>query len=991
MSLPINPNTTPVPNFTPSGPQPGGFTPLEKLLIDSFAPSIGSILPTPPVDASNPEISMAEFFSSVSAAQLKQKLQDYINSINDPLLRQKLLDEVANRAGTIADLINIIVQYRELLFRLTQLDLQGKQKKLNDAIDAFTANSTQDVSHVTDINNAITAYNTAQTQYQGALTTYQGALTTFTAAQQTYNGALTTWNTALNNFHNGSLTQAQLETARGIFNTAQTVFNGAKTTMNGATTTFNVAKTNWLAAQSNLTTKTTQYNDYVTQRNQELAGVIGDFNAAVQTALPIVTDLNSIRDFLFGGSPLEPPSDFSGSTGLEPFDMGTPGPDTLRNQVQGVLDTSNGAATSINTLTGQVTSIITTINAGGYNPPLVPPSPLIPIPNLPTENSNFVLNQVQFTPPSKDNFDFGALFEFDTSFLDTMLKAVNQYNTTSDAETHFQNQITDQLATFVQDLPDQAVGVGSSVSVSANSASIGGRSNPHLLGALSKHVFETVLDVFGVPAGSPLVDQMGALFYGYRDVVGLLSIVPAKEILGDNTIPPGPLPLQSVNAAVALGTISQVQNLVSSDQITQDITRIVNADATLASLTPEAKTALIQTLVQEVGASLIKAALNQLAASIDLPGLVAQILAHLTTLQAPGAPEPNLKDIVSQVILSQELARQLNISRTVAEDIVRNAIRDLALKNQAITQDAVTQAILDQIRADQALNSAVSASAARDSVKQDAISEDALQTQISADEALKSDIRQSVVKADEASSTRIQAENDRTDRVKRDTFLNALADELESHQVDPAKIKKLLHIYTPTVLNALISGLIKPNFLEALTNHLIKLPITLQEANSVVKTSITKASEKDASLNPLSTFIGNHVLGLNDLSALFKSQVANILSPVVGQGKALEVAENYGRLIFADPNSATKLLERNEKSLSTKATYNFNARVFEDYRNAAQVFINPAAAPGNPLHEANVLLLSGQAAGISVQGTTSADNKLGPLAYHNKNPIELPG
>lgn len=990
MSLPINPNSSSIPNITPTGPGPAGFTPLEKLLIDAFTPSIGEVLPTPPVDASNPQITMAEFFSSVSSAQLKQKLQDYLNQITDPLLRQKLLDEVVNRSIAIADVITLIVEYRELLFKLDEINLKGKQQNLNNAINDYNTNNGQDSTNINAMNDAIDSYTTAQNNYQSALSTYQSALTTFTSAQNTYDSALATWNAALNAFNAGTITQSQLNSAKSTFDTAKATFTSAQGTMNNATNSFNSAKNDWLAAQSDLDAATATYNTYVASRDSELDAATKDYNKAIQKALPILTDMANILTFLFGSSFLVNPSEYTGA-GLPTFDQNSPppGPNTLRDGVQATLDGSNSSTANINVLISQITSIMTTINSGGYTPPptLTPPPTVSDIADLPTENSNYNLSHLSYTPPTTNTFNFDALTEFDTNFLTVMLQAVDEYNKTSEKEDRFQKQFTDVIAQFiVNTLPNESVGVGSSVSVTSNQVT-GTRSNPHLQGALSKHVFETVLNVYGVPAGSPLVDQYGALLFGYETALSITSAGTAKQILGDNPIS-GETGKTAASASLSLGFLNQVADLVNGTRITEDVTRIVNSDATLASLTPEVKAALIETLVQEAGATLIKSALNQLAASIDLPGLVSQILANLSTLVlAPSEtppPQTNLKEVVSQLILSQELSKQLNISRATADRIVQNAIQELARENQIATQDAISKAILDQIRSDQALNAAVSAQSAQ----QSAIAADNEQTQISADAALEAEIHASVVKADEASASRVQAEQERSTRAKQDAFFNALAANLEAQQVDPAKRKRLIDIYRPTVLNALISGLIKPNFLEALTNHLIKLPMTQEEANLAATTALSEANKKDATLNPLSTFIGNQVLGLNSLSALFKVQVSHILSPVVGQRKALEVAEDYGRLIFAAPNSTTKLMELNEKHLSTLDGYNFNTRIFEDYRNAAQIFINPTAAAENPLHKGNVVLLSGPAAGLSVKGTTSADNTLGPLAFRNKNPIQ---
>lgn len=983
MSVPINPNSS-VPNFTPLGPGQDGFTPLEKLLIDTFSPSIGSILPTPPVDASNPQITMAEFFSSVSSAQLKQMLQDYVNRTTDPKLRQKLLEEIANRSFRIADVINLIVQYREHLSRLNQIDIQGKHNDLNNAIADFNSHAAEDTVQVNQMNAAITTYNTAQTNYQNALTTYDSAVATYTGAQANYNASLSTWNTALNNYKNGTITAAQLQAAEVTFNADKATFNTASSVLTGVSTTFAVFQAAWVNAKDNLSAKTTSYNDYVAGRNGDFQNAVQQYNAALQQALPIINEMAAIQAFLFGTSATSTPTDYTGA-GLTPFSAGNPGPDDLRNQVQGTINTSNGTASSINGLIGQVSLTTLLINLGGFTPPLTIPPVLASIPNLPPGNSNYVLSPVSYNALPPDTFDFTVFTEFDTSFLEIMLNAVNEYNKTSDREDIFQRIVTEEPATFiVNTTPNSSVGVGSSVSVTANQASVEGkRENPHLLSSLSKHVFETVLNTYGVPAGSPLIDQTGALVYGYQAALGLISVGEGRAILGDNPAS-GAQGKAAASAAVALGNVSGIQALISGDQITADITRIVNTDASLAALTPEAKAALIKTLVQEVGATLIKSALNQLAASIDLPGLVSQLLANLTLLTQ--GPEPNLQQLTSAVILSQQLAKDLNLTKSTAERIVQNAIRALNLKNEAITRDAITQAIVDQLRADQDRQTALSG----ESAKSGALSADAEQEQISEEAALDASVHQSVVAAEAASSSRIQAEVEKSNRAKQDLFLSTLANGLETHQVDPAKIRRLLDIYKPTLLNALIGGLIKPNFLEALTNHLIKLPMTHEEASSVIQTALTKANTKDALLNPLSTFIGHQVLGLTDLSGLFKSQVTNILSPVIGERKALAVAEDYGRLIFADPNSTIKFLERHEKSLSALDGYQFNSRVFEDYRNAAQVFINPTAAQGNPLHEGNVLLLSGQAAGLSFQGTSSVDNALGPLAF-TKKPIDMPG
>lgn len=1040
MSLSINPNSS-IPNFTPTGPGPGGFTPLQKLLIDTFSPSVGRVIPNPSVDASNPQISMSDFFEAVSSAQLKQILQDYVNKIADPLIRQKLLAEIAERSGAIADLISMVVQYREALFRIGLLDLPGKKTNLNNAINDFNAGNSQDATQLSLMNSAITSYNTSQTNYQNALSSYQTALSSYGTAQGTYNTALNAWNTALNNYNNGTITQAQLQTAENTFNTAKNAFEvTAKGNLTTATNTFNTAKTNWQTAQTNLTSAASTYNAYATSRNADLSLKAQAYNTAVADAIPIIDDMNNIRTEIFGQDSLANPSNYT-TLGLPSFNQGTPGVDTLRNQVQGNIDARNTSSTNMNTLIGQIASIIATINAGGYTPPLIAPPTQSSISDLPPENSNYTLTNLIYTPPTSVTFDPKTLTNFNVSFIDLLLAAVNNYNETSIKENNFQKVITDPLDIVNKaNLGGGSVGIGSSVSVTANRVSPDGHS-PHLLRTLSKEVFETIFNIYGVPIGSPLVDQLGALVYGYKLALDLLSLGPAKAILEGNALP-GIQGEVAANAALGLGNIFLLQELVSSGQITVDVTKILNENAiftqdpTLALLTPEAKAAFIQAIVQEIGASLIKAALTSIAVSLDLPGLVSQILANITSLTKPETktteiksppppdktreppanktsapvdtkppaepkkPLPTKKDlelITLQVLIAQELDKLVTTSKIASETIVQDAIKQLAIKNQAVTRDAIINAILDQIRNDKALVRDIAdrfrqRNSAINDIRGQIIREDAQQTAISEEVALVSAIKQSVIAADTAAQARVKSAEIQSSIAKRDAFLDSLARDLEKRpEVDPARARILLDRYKPTLLNALIGGLIEPTVLKALSKHLIELKLTPEDAGKVIDAALKAANAKDATINPLSTFIGGQVLGLPELSALFKMQVSHLLTPVIGERKALQVAEDYGRLIFAAPHSLTKILEINERNLVKLDGYDFNARVFEDYRNAAQIFINPLLARGTALQEGNVLLLSGQAAGLSVQGTTSADNKLGPLANRSKRAIDMPG
>lgn len=941
MSIPIPPSpppTTPAPN-----PFFGSGASLLQPVVDTTS-SVASTLPPPATDASNPQLSIAQFYGSISIANIGQKLQEFISQMTDPAFRKKLMEFAMEQASYMSDVITLVYRYDMLANQLKNLDLTGKANNINSKLAAFAAGggATADNAAITTLNTAITTYNTARTTYEAALASYQPALDNYKLAQNTYNLALQIWKNALTSYQAGTISQAELETARASFETAESQFEDVdKVAFNTAQTTFNTAQTDFQAAVTSFNSAIATYNTYVASRSSaynDINSAINAWNTAIGGAASILTKMNEIRQIL-GLSSFSSTGAISPISSLSPYSFPS-GPNALHDAVQTKINQNN---TQINTLNSIITSIgtlVTAINAGGYIPVLTSPVTASLISSILTTNSGTAASTVPLiSVPTSIVIQVPPNDDLITDYLLPRLSILEALKINNEKENTFRVDVTDVKAK--NPLSGQHVlgGVLGSSNLGVSNA-VGISASPFLGAILSKHAFESFFNVFGVPLGSSLVDQIGALYQRITTNLGLLSAGPAQEILKNAALTEAN-GKKAIETAVSLGYLSLIHALLNSPELRLAVSQIIAKEPSLTKLTPEQKNALIDSIVSELGASLIKAALNDLGKIMDLPGLMPQILASTDNIN------PSLSEqLFRNVIFSNELAKTFQLSSPEIDSILEKALTNAKQPDTSLfKQEAIDKFVTQELEK---------------------------QNQVGID--VGKQVQQAALAADE----RVKSEGVKAETIKKQVFRENLLKGLAVLEFDPVKAD-------------LIASQIPIRSLEEVKTILVDKGLTLPEANQLAKRALNAANQKDGAVNPLSNFLMTQMGTTTELAGLFKAQVINILSPAVGMRQALQVAEDYGSLIFTKSNSLTTLLHVNERRLDAISYFIYDARIYEDYREATKSYISPQLANDSPLKLGITLLLSGMAGGLSNQGLTSQDNTFGPSASQSKHATSYPG
>ena len=995
-SSPSDPQSLSVPTTT-SGSNPAA----SAAPVDFFAPSIAQSLAAPPFDASNPRLSIADFYGSISSANLSQKLREYLDDLNDPLFRKELMKFAAEQASYMAEVITLVYKYDSLNMQLGNLDLPGKANRINNKLNIYGSGTTNDNIQIHILNAAGTTYNAAQSTYQNALINYQTALNTFESAQTTYNTALNAWNIALSAFQNGTLTQAQLESARTTFQNASNQFDNAKTSFASAQTTFNAAKTNWNNAVSTYSAAVSNYNAYAASRGSDLNAIndaINDWNSAYATASTVIAQMNSIRQQL-GLAAVSSTGMIATVNGLSIAIMPN-GPSTIRNAVQADIDQDNALRISINSTTGVIGGKVTTINAGGYTPPLTTPATITAILGLPTTDSdNNAPSYPDISIPPSLVISTPANEDLITTYLLPRIAILFEIKDKTTKEDLFRADTDNPPIDQVSGKSIISAGSGGSALGLANATGIA--ASPFLSAILSKHAFESILNVYGVPAGSPLVDQLGSLYTQIETNAGLASAGPASQIL-DNAVLTGANGKTAIDAAVALGNLSVVKDVAVSDEFRDAIKVLIEKDPALASLTAEQKTALLDGLVGEMGASLMKSALNEVARALGLPGLTPQILAILAGLTEHDPLASFSQQLYRNVLFAQEIAKEFQISDAEANQLIETAIRQqITAQASPIVQAPIPQTPkpsaqekpklsvqeplkpLTQQTAPQPTNienapPQLAGDPVGDAIAEKAVIEKSVTDQLIKTGLVRVEVEQKVQRASTVASDGVRQEQLKSDIAKASAFKASLLKSFAALELDPVKAD-------------LLAAQIPVGPINEVTKILVDKGLTLPEANQVATTALSAAERNDPVRNPLSSFIIQQMGTSTELAGLLKGQIINTLSPAVGMRTALDVAENYGSLIFSSANSITNILQVNERRLDAISYFIHDVRINENYREATISYRSPELDPQSPLKLGKTLLLAGIPGGLSNQGLTSQDNTLGPSAGQSKHATSYPG
>lgn len=953
MSTPINSNT-PVPPTGPLNP----FGPQESpVKIRDAAFVSQQTVEIPPINAGVPLIT---FLSTLRTNEAEALLQDLLAKLQNATILSKMFQDAADQAIALRRFINQIYAYNRLQEEVINQDnIEGRETTINNAIDEYNLGVPNDIAQVAIMNQAIDDFNAAQTAYNTALQTYNSALATQQAAQTTYNTALQQYNTALEAYKNGTdpdpshlqAAEATLQAAQADFNAAQANFAAEQANLNAAQTTYQAALANFDAAKA-------AFNAYAAVRNidvQTVNAAITDWNTFAIAENIKIAKLNQTRAILVPPLPPIPLLPILNEVSLLPI-IQDPGVDPLETQIQQNIDNYNASASGTNDLIDNtINPNIAFINGSGFTPPLAYPiSAIFPISNLSqfpfssTGVANIdtpvLLNEVNASVP--------AFVDVITLYLEPRLILLKLLKSSKDSADQFDDFNTNVNDTSqVKDLAGRQ-NVQGGVSAGVGFTTIGQKAvlaSPFIGSILSKHLYESVINRFGVPAGSPLVDQLGAVTVKLLTQLGIVSAGPGNNII--NLFTRGNMNGESIiNVAVSLGFLKQVTGVTSSEFIPKNVEAILNGEPFFSKLSSEQKADLISLITGDITTALLQVALSDLSRTLELPGLAPQLLSNAAGVANSEALAPLGGQLYAQSALGQFLAEQ--------------AIMDQDLAN-AISKQAILSGLEEQ---GMNLNDAIASSAV---------------AQLSA---------AGITLGPNAKELILQKIADIIHEVKI-AFLEHKAFQREAFAIQIAKglvqIQNVDESEARRIGNRIAD---KESSLDALKQTALNLlprhGVTEAEAQTIVNAASNAYLNLEPSANPMSTVALARIASPAELASIFKTYLASALSPVVSNPKALSVAENYGNLIFTDPNGVLSTLEtiRHERQEKLRKASDFDN---EEYLQATKLYRDPGTFLASLTSPMKALLATSSVGGPSLQGVSFMDNNQGKTGHYQR-PLDIP-
>lgn len=636
---------------------------------------------------------------------------------------------------------------------------------------------------------------------------------------------------------------------------------------------------------------------------------------------------------------------------------------------QGKTDTdqANAGISDWNNLAAQANAIIAQLNNLRVNTFGFPPLPLAPtISGTATNLQDFTPesqpanngNLSSFNPTFSSQVDVSAVHSYtppspedlNTEFINPLLAVFAQFKAQNARQTQSLDNSIANVTDTVPVFPTQTVlgGVGS-VQMTTTPGATSGLSSPFLERELSREAFESFYNEYGVPQGSPLVDQIGALISNYSSLNALTGAGPAQSILAGASLT-GSNAGQAIGVAVALGTLQQTTDLIQSGQITAAVTQLVNQNN--LNLSDANKTALINSLVQEIGDTLLRQATTQVATQLNLPGLLPQILAQVANANGENfIAEQNALFLESSLV--DQLVANTGLTAAQAEQVVNDAFTAHQTQIQADIQNSINASSADQI----ALQS--------QNTQNDIVNFilDQVQKTNLQNAAAEAQIRQSVSVAQANLSQEI------TNSALQQQGI-AFQDSVRTQLIDEG----LNATRASTIASQITFSSSQNDVAQALVQQ--DQNLSQEQATQIANTAITAAQNQSNSgtYNPLGSFLMQQVGSSTNLSAAFKLQVQNILSPVVGARQALEVATNYGNLFFTSPNSVVSTEIANDKNLRSLERFNASSRRLEEYMDATQAYRDPTSVDSSPQRLGATLLLAGN---LSDLGTLTGQPRAG--------------
>lgn len=934
----------PTPPLNPAPPVAGALS-------DSSIEQLSQTLITGFSD--QPRLSISQYHAGVSEAVRLNQVADIISRFEDGEVRRALFLEAINQAIAFAALAAKAKEYSALARQYVNLNLQNEYTLLLAQSGVLQSNITSSGAYM-GVANAVVAYNAALNSFDIYLPTYTSALNAYDTAVADFDTALQTWNAALETFNAiASPTPDDVNdliNASSTFHDARIIFVNAETIFGAAADLMELFQNQVDSAQSTLSVAKGVYDSYIAGLAPQIASynnAVTDWNTAAAESNVILEQMNLLAADL---NLIQLPLNLIIAPAAFNFTTPTLAPNPAKATALGVSATVQANVDDVNVyiltplnpnivqatlkvspqippfsvLPGITDAAVLTGNADEF--PTIPPfilnlplpaltTPAIPDPtvNIPTINSLAELAN-----------GIAAINEQDDSTNDSPLARINR-----------------RAATDVT-----TGGSGSSTQLT-NISPLAQAQNPFLNSTLSKQAFESIFNIYGVPAGSALVDQLSASISTLTEASGILSTPLAQDLITTSSVNTNNQDT-GVRFVLSLANLTGLSSLIQDGTLRASLAQIMREDASFQALQSEEQDALLDALTQEVGATLLKAALAYISQQFGMPGLIAQLL-----VAAAGTGDGDaLGSIQSQLYFASTLADRLQSNLGISSDVA-NTIANQALAN-GTDDDVGIQQSLSQIISDQGLS---------------ALSEDEVNNQIGQSLAETRDIVNDTVANQEQAQKQAFA----------DSLTSSLLGQGILDQTQAARITQELLDATLAETNEIALRILRGFNLDQ-----EELQRILAEAEQA-KTAL------DGSVNPIAAINSNAEATPTSLQTGFEDLARQILAPAVGDAQALQIAGDYGRLIFSSPNSILARLQSNESSLRTQSSYDFSARLADDYQTYTADLRNPTTATGNPLQLGETLLLSANMGGPSTAGTTSLDNQLGVFANTHINPSGILG
>lgn len=933
---------------TPLNPAP----PVTGALSDSSIEQLNQSLVTD--FSSQPRLSISQYHFGVSEAVRLNQVADIISRFEDGEVRRAMFLEAITQAALVAELYAKAVEYNKLQREYLALGATSLIPTLLQLQSAGTtvSSTVASSSAYTNLNTAIANYNAALSNYTTGLSTYTTALNQFNTAVGVYEPALQTWNTALETYNAiASPTPADtatLFTAGLTFQLAKDDFDAANSNFSATTSAMSNLQSQLDAAKMVLQASESVYDAFL----GSISTIISQYESAVQAWNTAITPANALlgQMNLIGeelGLDPHPLNDFASATTFTfdlPAEVGIPAKDTALSAYNDLQTT----ITPINTLISvTLNPNITAANADFSSPlfaivfPIQNPSVLssstTEFPTVAPFTPSIVLPTIATFAPFDPTINIPALTSL--AELANRIAAINaQDDSTNDSPFALINRRASTEVT--------TGGSGSSTQLT-NISPLAQAQNPFLNSTLSQQAFESIFNIYGVPAGSALVDQLSAAISTLTEASGVLSTPLAQDLISTSSVNANSQDT-GVRFILSLANLTGLSTLIQDGTLRASLAQIMREDASFQALQSEQQDALLDALTQEVGATLLKAALAYISQQFGMPGLIPQLL-----VAAAGVGDGDaLGSIQSQLFFSTTLADQLQANLGISSDLA-NQVANQAVASGGDDDVAIQQSVSQSI-SDQGLST---------------LSEDEVNNQIG----------QSIAEARDVVNDTVATQEQAQKQAFADSLTSSLLGQGILDQTQASRI-------TQELLNATLDQVD-----EIALRILREFNLDQEELQQILAEADQAKNALDASANPIAALNATAEATPTSLQTGFEELARQVLAPAVGDAQALQIAGDYGRLIFSSPNSILARLQANEGSLRTQASYDYSARLADDYQTYTADLRNPTTATGNPLQLGETLLLSANMGGPSTAGVTSLDNQLGVFGNTHINPSGILG